>query len=100
MVSPLLRSPFTDLTTGMINCQYFDKCGERELAMMECLEAYGVERGKQKCKMLIEDFQECFTMRKQLMRANEMRLERHRQHLMGERFSENKYARPPKEDAY
>lgn len=70
MANPLIRTPFTDLTSGMINCQYFDKCGERELSMMECLEAYGVERGKQKCKVLIEDFHECFTMKKQLMRAH------------------------------
>lgn len=69
MAAPLFRTPFTDLTSGMINCQYFDKCGDRELAMMECLEAYGVERGKIKCKEIIEDFQECFSMRKQILRV-------------------------------
>jgi len=100
MTAPLLRSPLTDLTSGMINCQYFDKCGERELAMMECLEAYGHEKGKVKCKTIIEDYQECFSMRKQLLRADAMRMERHRQHLMGERTSANKYAAPPKDDAY
>lgn len=69
MAAPLFRTPFTDLTSGMINCQYFDRCGERELAMMECLEAYGVERGKKKCRDLIEDFQECFSLRKQMLRV-------------------------------
>lgn len=69
MTFPLLRSPFTDLTGAITNHQYFDKCGERELAMMDCFEAYGIEKGKLKCKDLIEDFQECFTMRKQMLRV-------------------------------
>lgn len=68
MTFPLFRSPLTDLTGAMYNCQYFDKCGERELKMMECFEAYGVERGKIKCSDLIEDFRECFGMRKQFLR--------------------------------
>ncbi len=36
--------------------------------VMECLEAYGTERGKIKCKTLIEDFNECVSMKKQLLR--------------------------------
>ncbi|XP_063700884.1 NADH dehydrogenase [ubiquinone] iron-sulfur protein 5-like [Culicoides brevitarsis] len=100
MVTPLIKTPFTDLTSGIINCQYYDKCGERELAMTECLEAYGLERGKKKCADLIADFQECFTMKKQLLRVAEMKMERERQYWMGERSKEERYAKPPRMDAY
>lgn len=36
--------------------------------MMECLEAYGLDKGKLKCKALIEDFQECASESKQRLR--------------------------------
>lgn len=38
------------------------------MKMMECFEAYGLERGKRECADLISDFQECVGMQKQLMR--------------------------------
>lgn len=68
-VTPFIRSPFTDLAGGLLNAQYYTKCGELELKMMECLEAYGLNRGNIKCNDLIEDFQECYTMRKQQLRT-------------------------------
>lgn len=36
--------------------------------MMECLEAYGLDRGKVKCRELVEDFQECVSEGKQYLR--------------------------------
>lgn len=69
-LSPFLRTPFTDLTGSLINHQQYDKCGVFEMQVMDCLEAYGTERGKTKCQALIEDFRECVGMKKQLLRFN------------------------------
>lgn len=51
-----------------MNHQAYDKCGQFEMDMMECLEAYGFDKGKLKCKALIEDFQECTGQHKQILR--------------------------------
>ncbi|CRL00810.1 CLUMA_CG014062, isoform A [Clunio marinus] len=67
--TPFFRSPFTDLTGSLLNTQHYSKCGPIELKMMECLEAYGIERGKKKCADLVDDYFECFTMRKQQLRT-------------------------------
>lgn len=67
-ITPYLQTPFTDLTGSLINHQSYDKCGTMEMNMMECLEAYGAERGKKMCKDLIDDYNECFTMHKQMLR--------------------------------
>lgn len=67
-VNPVLRSPFTDLTGCLVNHQNHDKCGLIEMNMMDCLEAYGAERGKVKCKDLIDDYKECSLMIKQNLR--------------------------------
>lgn len=67
-LSPFFRSPFTDLTGCLVNHQTYDKCGKLELEMMECLEAYGIERGRSKCADLISDFHECVSMTKQIYR--------------------------------
>jgi NADH dehydrogenase (ubiquinone) Fe-S protein 5 len=68
-LSPFWRTPFTDFGGGLINAQHYDKCGPFELDMMECLEAYGQDRGKIKCRDLIEDFHECLTMTKRNARG-------------------------------
>lgn len=68
-LTPFFRTPFTDFTGGLINAQHYDKCGQFELDVIECLEAYGQDRGKLKCRDLIEDFNECLTMTKRTMRA-------------------------------
>lgn len=67
-LGPFFRSPFTDLTGCVINHQTYGKCAEFEMNMMDCLEAYGVNRGVEKCKDLIADFQECAGMKKQILR--------------------------------
>lgn len=120
-LSPFLRLPLTDLTGCLINHQTYDKCGKFEMKMMECLEAYGMERGKKQCADLIADFQECVGMQKQLLRFHvslqyckwkveylfkpfvflqAMRTERYKQWLAGERKREELFAEPPRVDAY
>lgn len=69
LLTPFFRSPFTDFTGGLINAQHYDKCGEFELDMMECVEAYGQDRGKLKCRDLIDDFHECMSKAKTTARA-------------------------------
>lgn len=65
---PFVRSPFTDLTANLVNHQSYGKCAAMEMKVMDCLEAYGMDRGTQKCEPLIRDFQECVGMEKQLKR--------------------------------
>jgi NADH dehydrogenase (ubiquinone) Fe-S protein 5 len=65
-VVPFFRSPFTDLTGSLVNHQFYGRCEEMEMRVMNCLEAYGVDRGATKCKDLIDDFKECNTYKKQV----------------------------------
>lgn len=67
-LSPFFKSPLTDLTGCLINHQQYSKCGQFEMEMMECLEAYGLDKGKLKCKAIIEDYQECAGSHKQRLR--------------------------------
>lgn len=118
---PFLRNIFTDISSAIPNSQHYDKCGDMEMRMMECMEAYGADRGAQKCADLYQDFKECVGQRKQHMRFlvsprimptvdllvltfrpyfQAMRAERHRQWLAGERSSAEHYAKPPRVDSY
>nr|XP_029729392.1 uncharacterized protein LOC115266914 isoform X1 [Aedes albopictus] len=99
-LGPFFRSPFTDLTASMVNFQQYDKCGELEMASIDCLEAYGTVKGSEKCANILADFQECAFMNLQMKRFQAMRLERHRQGLMGERKPSEYYAKAPRVDAY
>lgn len=67
-ISPFLRSPFTDITGGMISHQLLGKCQNEEARYMECLEAYGLDRGRAKCHPLLHDFKECQTSELQFKR--------------------------------
>lgn len=97
-VTPFFRSPFTDLTGAMVNAQHYHACGPMELQMMECLEAYGTDKGKIKCRDIIDDFQECFSRNKQQMRFVAMRMERHRQWFNGDR-KEHYQTKTPRVDS-
>ncbi|XP_049283135.1 uncharacterized protein LOC125763741 [Anopheles funestus] len=99
-LGPFFRSPFTDLTASMVNFQQYHKCGELEMASIDCLEAYGTVRGAKKCADLLADFQECAFMTKQIARFRAMRMERHRQGWNGERKGDEYYAPPPRVDAF
>ncbi|CAF4914760.1 unnamed protein product [Pieris macdunnoughi] len=93
-ISPFLRSPFTDITGGLVSHQMLGKCQKEEMRYMDCLEAYGLERGRKKCAYLIEDFQECQTNTKQFKRFMAMRKERERQIAEGTLTGDKKYVTP------
>lgn len=67
-LSPFFRSPFTDITGGLISHQMLGRCQKEEMRYMDCLEAYGLERGKRKCMCLFDDYHECHTFTKQFKR--------------------------------
>ena len=97
---PFFRSPFMDLTGSLINHQTYGRCEDFEMSVMNCLEAYGAERGAKKCKDLIDDFHECSSLKKQMMHAEAMKEARQRQYKAGERTKANYYAEAPKVDAF
>lgn len=66
--APYFRSPMTDIFGSAINHQQYGKCTRFEMNMMECLEAYGLDKGRVKCVDLIDDFNECQNMTKQFLR--------------------------------
>ncbi|XP_063220865.1 NADH dehydrogenase [ubiquinone] iron-sulfur protein 5 [Bacillus rossius redtenbacheri] len=98
-VNPIFRSPFTDLTATLL-VHETNKCTPLEMRLMSCYEAYGLDRGADKCRDLAEDFSECCTNFKQVMRVEEMQKERERQYKAGERSKEERYAKTPVLDTY
>lgn len=98
--SPPFRTPLTDLTGCVISHQWHGRCKDFEMRAVDCLEAYGLYRGLEKCHDLLEDFKECSMNTKRDARLNDMRLERTRQYWMGERSKSERYATPPKPDSY
>lgn len=98
--NPWFKSPFTDLTGDLMSHQYFGNCAELEMKMVDCLEAYGLDRGIRKCDDLLKDYKECAKLNKQMDRIETMRIERHRQWLKGERSSKDHYAPGPAPDSY
>ncbi|CAH1109725.1 unnamed protein product [Psylliodes chrysocephalus] len=99
-LSPWLKSPFTDLTGAIVSHQWYGRCADLELQALDCLEAYGLDRGIKKCDLLLQDFTECSLRIKQMNRMFAMRNERHRQYFAGERSKEEKWAAGPKPDSY
>lgn len=70
------------------------------MKVVDCLEAYGLEKGKTKCADLIDDFQECAHRYKQNQRNEAMLAERERQIKAGERGKDDRYGPSPKPYAY
>ncbi|CAH1962061.1 unnamed protein product [Acanthoscelides obtectus] len=99
-ISPWLKSPLTDLTQAMVSHQWYGACADMEMKALDCLEAYGLDRGLTRCETLIKDFQECAQKNKQYKRITAMRLERHRQVFAGERSKAERYAPGPPHDSY
>lgn len=66
-ITPIIKTPFTDLVGNIGHHQYYGRCADFEMKMMNCFEAYGLERGKVKCKDIIDDFEECHLMTKQVI---------------------------------
>lgn len=98
--SPWFRSPLTDLTGCIMNHQWYGRCGEMELKMIDCVEAHGLDRAREKCDTLLKDFQECASRNKQNQRTFDMRWERNRQYYAGERTKEEMYAPGPKPTSF
>ncbi|XP_045452282.1 NADH dehydrogenase [ubiquinone] iron-sulfur protein 5-like [Melitaea cinxia] len=93
-VSPFIRTIFTDITGSMLSHQMLGRCATHEMAMMDCIEAYGWDRGSRKCKPLIEEFKECQTNTKQFKRFMALRKERDRQIACGQLVGDNQYKSP------
>ncbi|KAI5642953.1 NADH:ubiquinone oxidoreductase, NDUFS5-15kDa domain-containing protein [Phthorimaea operculella] len=70
------------------------RCQKEEIRYMDCLEAYGLERGKVKCKNLFADYHECQTLTLQYKRFMAMRRERDRQIAEGKLKGDEKYVTP------
>lgn len=97
---PWLKCFMTDLTGDHFSSQYFGRCANLELKVLDCMEAYGLHRGLKKCEDLMLDYKECVHRIKQFNRVEAMRNERYRQWHSGERSKENRYAPGPKDDSY
>ncbi|KAK3880473.1 hypothetical protein Pcinc_015020 [Petrolisthes cinctipes] len=98
--APVFRTPLTDMQGGLLTHQRARKCADFEMRAMECLEAYGVQKGRTRCVDYLDDLRECAFQTKQLARVSAMRHERHRQWLMGERSSKDRYAPAPQADGF
>ncbi|KAK0161628.1 hypothetical protein PV327_010081 [Microctonus hyperodae] len=98
-LTPFFRNIWTDIFGSMANFQEHPECANRELQVVDCLEAYGVIGGKTKCRVLLDDFRECVMRSKQFYRVKIMFDERTRQIKAGERDDDG-YAPPPKMDSY
>uniref|UniRef100_A0A2A4JPM8 Uncharacterized protein n=1 Tax=Heliothis virescens TaxID=7102 RepID=A0A2A4JPM8_HELVI len=70
------------------------RCQQQEMALMDCLEAYGLGRGVKKCAYLVDDYRECQTSMKQFKRFYEMRRERDRQIALGKLTGDKMYCTP------
>lgn len=75
-------------------------CTDMELNMMECLEAYGLSKGRLMCQKYMEDYRECKMPRLRVMRANIMRQERLKKVINGEIPWQKPWGKPYNYDAY
>lgn len=83
--TPMFKGPITDLFLNVRNLQGLKECGRYELLYIDCMEAYGYHRGKEKCRLLLEDMYECAMRIKRMRRISAMHDERARQFASGER---------------
>lgn len=98
-LSPFFKSPFTDMTGAVVSHQWDGPCAALEMKTLDCLEAYGLDRGVNICQDLVKDFQECSTRHIETLRVMAMMKERDRQYAAGERSKEERYAAPPVTDS-
>lgn len=61
------KTPFTDLTGTILTHQYFGRCQGIEMKAINCLEAYGKEKGLEACSDLLSDYEECNRRFKQVI---------------------------------
>lgn len=60
-LGPYYRNVFTDSFGGMVWGYQGSQCGNIEMSMMNCFEAYGYAKSQGKCRTYIYDFQECIS---------------------------------------
>ncbi|TOF75372.1 hypothetical protein CGJ15_27060, partial [Vibrio parahaemolyticus] len=70
--APAFRTPFTDIGGRVLTHQSTKKCADFEMRAMECLEAYGVQRGKTICIDYLDDLRECAFETRQMARTQAM----------------------------
>ncbi|XP_014279426.1 NADH dehydrogenase [ubiquinone] iron-sulfur protein 5 [Halyomorpha halys] len=73
------KTPLTDLTGTILTHQYFGRCQGIEMKAINCLEAYGQERGLKECGDLLGDYEECHKRFKQIARYEAIQSERRKQ---------------------
>lgn len=64
--APAFRTPLTDLVGGLVTHQTGARCADFEMRAMECLEAYGVQKGRVRCVDYLDDLRECTFQAKQV----------------------------------
>lgn len=77
-----------------------DYCGDMELNAAECLEAYGVWKGQEKCAKYLEDLTECKLNTIQQARSIVMNLERAKKIAKGEIALKDRFGKPYPWDSY
>ena len=87
---PIIRTMWSDIMSTTTDNQMraltrVSRCSEFQLNFFECLEAYGARAYANKCKDFYNDYLECGRARKQELYVEEMRRERIRQVVRGER---------------
>ena len=97
-LDPIIKTKVTTYLEPFVDAQKYENCGDFVMRLGDCLEAYGVHKGKTVCQDFISDYNECMTMGKSKQRVLLMRKERQRQFKAGER--EKCWADPPADDAY
>lgn len=75
-------------------------CADFELNAAECLEAYGLVRGAEKCVQFIDDARECKYRWMSRMRYMIMRQERYRKIVKGEIPITNRWGKPYPYDSF
>lgn len=75
-------------------------CADMELNVAECLEAYGVVRGQEKCAKFLEDFKECRSEWLTQMRWYIMRQERMKKVAKGEIPFSERWGKPYPYDSF
>jgi len=83
--APMFKGPPTDLFLHVRSLQNLRECAPYELQYMDCMEAYGYHKGKEKCRLILEDMYECAMKIKRMRRVYAMEKERQRQLKNGER---------------
>ncbi|KAL0132904.1 hypothetical protein PUN28_000557 [Cardiocondyla obscurior] len=83
--SPMFKGPISDAFLNVRSLQCSKACGPYELMYMDCMEAYGYHRGKEKCRLILDDMYECVFKVKRIRRIEMMAKERIRQYKDGKR---------------